>query len=219
MKIGIIGAGQIGGTLAQKLHGLGHEVEIANSRGPASLATFAAQAGVKAVTVEDAVKGKDLIIVSIPVKAVPNLPKDLFRDVPADVPVIDTGNYYPRERDGRIEPIEAGITEGRWTSQTLGRPTVKVFNSINYRPLGAEGKPKGAPGRLALPVSGDDPVAKAKVIALIDELGFDAVDNGGLDNSWRHQPGTPVYGHNGGIEETVRQLAEASPERTAKFSG
>lgn len=219
MKIGIIGVGQIGGTLAQRLAPLGHQVEIANSRGPQTLASFAREHGVKAVTVEEAVRDKDLIIVSIPMKAYPLLPKDLFASVPAGVPVIDTGNYYPRERDGRIEPIEAGKTEARWVADTIGRPVVKVFNNINYRPLGNAGKPKGTPGRLALPVSGDSAADKAKIIALLDELGFDAVDNGGLDDSWRHQPGTPIYGHNGDVAETKRQLAEASPERAAKFSG
>lgn len=219
MKIGIIGAGQIGGTLAKRLSALGHAVEIANSRGPQTLAEFAREAGVTAVGVDQAVRGKDLIILSIPMKSVPKLPKDLFRDVPPSVPVIDTGNYYPRERDGRIEPIEAGKAEARWVADTIGRPVVKVFNSINYRPLGQDGRPKGAAGRIALPVSGDDPVAKAKVIALLDELGFDAVDNGGLDESWRHQPGTPAYGTSGDVDTTKRLLAEASPERTAKFSG
>ncbi len=110
-------------------------------------------------------------------------------------------------------------TKIHMAADTLGRPVIKVFNAINYKPLGADHKPKGAAGRIAVPVSGDDAAAKAKVMALVDQLGFDAVDNGGLDESWRHQPGTPTYGHYGDVAQTKRQLADASPVRTAKFSG
>jgi len=216
-NIGIIGAGHIGGTLARRLVALGHTVEVANSRGPDSLAAFAAESGARAVTVEQAVKDKDLIVVSIPEKAIPALPAGLFRDVPASVPVIDTGNYYPRERDGRIEPIEAGKTESRWVADTLGHTVVKVFNNIYFENLAKGGRPKGAPDRVALPVSGDDRAHKAVVIALLDELGFDAVDNGGLDESWRHQPDTPAYSGNRDVAGVKEQLAAASPARTEKF--
>lgn len=217
-KIGIIGAGHIGGTLARLLAKLGHAVEIANSRGPDSLADFAAESGAVAVTVEQAVKDKDLIVVSIQEKAIPTLPAGLFRDVPASVPVIDTGNYYPRERDGKIEPIVAGKTESRWVADRLGRPVVKVFNNIYFKNLAEGGRAKGAADRVALPVSGDDPAHKAAVIALLDELGFDAVDNGGLDESWRHQPDTPAYVNNRDVAGLKEQLAAASPVRTEKFS-
>jgi len=218
-KIGIIGAGNIGGTLARNLSKLGHEVDIANSRGPQSLAEFARESGARAVSVEAAVQGKDLIVISIPQKAVADLPAGLFRDVPASVPVIDTNNYYPRERDGRIEPIETGKTESRWVADTVGHAVVKVFNNIYSTRLADDGKPKDTPGRIALPVSGDDPAHKARVIALLDELGFDAVDNGGLDDSWRHQPGTVSYVNNTDVAGLRQQLADASPERTETFRG
>lgn len=218
-NIGIIGAGNIGGTLAGHLVKLGHTVEIANSRGPETLAELAKSSGAKAVTVEDAVRNKDLIVISIPTHAVLTLPAGLFRDVPASVPVIDTNNYYPRERDGRIEQIDNGKAESRWTAETIGHSVVKVFNNIYSKRLADDGKPKGAPERLALPVSGDDPAHKAKVIALLDELGFDAVDNGALDESWRHQPGTPSYVNNADVAEVKAQLAAASPERQEKFRG
>lgn len=218
-NVGIIGAGNIGGTLAANLVKLGHTVEIANSRGPESLAEFAKASGAKPVTVEDAVRDKDLIIVSIPTHGVRALPAGLFSDVPASVPVIDTNNYYPRERDGRIEPIDNGKAESRWTAETIGHSVVKVFNNIYSKRLAEEGKPKGSPGRLALPVSGDDAAHKAKVIALLDELGFDAVDNGSLDDSWRHQPGTPAYVNNASVAEVEAQLVAASPERQEKFRG
>ena len=171
------------------------------------------------MTVEQAVKGKDLIVLSIPTHAVLDLPQNLFRDVPASVPVIDTNNYYPRERDGRIDPIEGGKTESRWTADTIGHSVVKAFNNIYSARLADDGKPKGAPDRIALPVSGDDSTHKATVIALLDALGFDAVDNGPLDESWRHQPGSPGYVNNADIAGVKAQLAAASPERPEKFRG
>src|SRR5260221_14769220 len=108
MKIGIIGAGQIGGTLTRRLTELGHKVFAANSRGPETLSDLAAETGASAVSVPEAVRGVDLIVVTIPQKNIPNLPAGLFADTPDRVVVVDTGNYYPRQRDGRIEAIEAG---------------------------------------------------------------------------------------------------------------
>jgi 8-hydroxy-5-deazaflavin:NADPH oxidoreductase len=193
MKIGIIGAGQIGGTLTRRLTALGHEVFVANSRGPETLADLAAETGATAVPVREAVRGVDLVVVTIPEKNVPQLPTGLFADTDKRVVVIDTGNYYPRQRDGRIEAIETGLPESRWVEQQLGRPVVKAFNNIYARHLLELGRPAGTAGRIALPVAGDNDAAKAVVLRLIDELGFDGVDAGGLDESWRQQPGTPVY--------------------------
>ena len=181
MRIGIIGAGNIGGALTRRLTALGHEVAVANSRGPQSLAALAAETGAKAVTAQEAVRAGKIVVVTIPMKNIPGLPKDLFAGVPADVVVIDTGNYYPQQRDGRIAGIEDGLTESRWVERQLGRPVIKTFNNIYAKHLQDHGKPKGTPGRIALPVAGDDPVAKAKVMTLVDELGFDPVDTGGLD--------------------------------------
>lgn len=217
MKIGIIGAGQIGGTLARRLRAAGHEVSIANSRGPASLAALARETGVRPVTVEEAARAGDVVIVTIPMKHVPDLPAGLFQGVPDNVVVIDTGNYYPRQRDGRIDAIERGITESRWVAQQLGRPVVKAFNNIYARHLLELGKPRGAPGRIALPVAGDDKSAKSIVIRLLDELGFDGVDAGSLDESWRQQPGTPVYGSDLDVEGVREALAAAKAERSAEF--
>jgi 8-hydroxy-5-deazaflavin:NADPH oxidoreductase len=131
--------------------------------------------------------------------------------------VVDTGNYYPRQRDGRIEKIEAGTTESRWVAQQLKRPVVKAFNNIHAQHLLEFGKPKGTPGRIALPVAGDDPAAKAVVLRLIDELGFDGVDAGTLDESWRQQPDTGVYGTNFDAEGVRRALSEASKERKPEW--
>jgi predicted dinucleotide-binding enzyme len=216
MKIGIIGAGHIGGTLTRRLAALGNDVAVANSRGPETLADLAAESGARAVSIGEAVVGKDLVIVTIPEKSIPALPKDLFSRTPAATVVVDTGNYYP-QRDGRIDAIESGTTESRWVSDQLGRPVVKAFNTIYAQHLMDNGLPAGAPGRFALPVAGDDINAKTVVIRLIDALGFDGVDAGGLDESWRQQPGTPVYGPDLDADGVRAALASASKERPPEF--
>lgn len=213
MKIGIIGAGQIGGTLTRRFRALGHEVFVANSREPETLAGLAAETGAHAVPVAEAARAGDVVVVTIPEANVRNLPKDLFAGVPRDVVIVDTGNYYPRQRDGRIDEIEAGMPESRWVERQLGRPVVKAFNNIYAQHLMERGRPQGEPGRVALPVAGDNERAKQVVLRLIDELGFDAVDAGGLDESWRQQPGTPVYTTDFDAGGVRRALAQASRER------
>jgi predicted dinucleotide-binding enzyme len=217
MNIGIIGAGHIGGTLTRRLTELGHNVYVANSRGPESLAALARETGAKAVTVNEAARNGEIVIVTIPEKNIPKLPRDLFEGVSDDVIVIDTGNYYPQQRDGRIDGIEEGTTESRWVSQQLGRPVVKTFNNIYADHLLRLGRPAGDPQRIALPVAGDDPKAKQTVIALLDELGFDGVDAGTIDESWRQQPGTPVYATDHNVEGVKEALSAASRERTPEW--
>jgi len=219
MNIGIIGAGNIGGTLARRLTALGHKVRIANSRGPESLKQLASEIGATPVTVPQAVRDVDLVVVSIPERNISKLPKGLFPDADPSIVVVDTGNYYPRHRDGRIEGIESGLTESRWVAQQLGRPVIKAFNNIYANHLLERGKPAGTKGRIALPVAGDDSPAKDAVLRLVDELGFDPVDAGGLDQSWRQQPGSPVYGTDFDAAGVRRALAAASPERRPEFSG
>lgn len=216
MKIGIIGAGHIGGNLARRLTSVGHDVAIANSRGPDTLADVASATGAKPVRAEDAVRGKDLVIVTIPEKGVPELPKNLFASTDRQTIVVDTGNYYPK-RDGKIEPIEDGTTESRWVSEQLGTPVVKAFNTIYARNIVDRARPKGDEARLALPVAGDDATAKKFVMRVIDEIGFDSVDAGSLDDSWRQQPGTPVYGAELDASGVQHALAEAKHERPKEF--
>ena len=217
MKIGIIGAGHIGGTLTRRLARIGHEVFVANSRGPQTLAGLARETGAKAVTAKEAARAGEVVIVTIPEGKIPDLPKDLFAGVPESVVVVDTGNYYPQQRDGRIEGIEEGMTESRWVQHQLGRPVVKAFNNIYAQHLMDMGKPAGTPGRIALPVAGDDRRAKSVVMKLVDELGFDPVDAGSLDESWRQQPGSPVYTRDFDAKGVQQALAEASPERTPEW--
>jgi 8-hydroxy-5-deazaflavin:NADPH oxidoreductase len=217
MKIGIVGAGSIGGTLTRRLTALGHEVFVANSRGPESLRDLAAETGARPVTVHEAARNGNVVIVTIQEKNIPHLPSDLFKGVLENVVVVDTGNYYPRQRDGRIDGIENGMLESRWVEQQLHRPVVKAFNNIYWEHLLEKGQLKGTPGRIALPVAGDDPAAKAVVLQLIDELGFDGVDAGGLDESWRQQPETPVYGTDLDAKGVRRALETASKERKPEW--
>jgi predicted dinucleotide-binding enzyme len=217
MKIGIIGAGNIGGALARRLTKLGHTVQIANSRGPESLAELAQDTGARAAAVTDAAHDADVVIVTIPQKRIPDLPANLLASAKSDAVVIDTGNYYPQQRDGRIAAIEEGMPESVWVQNLLGHPVIKVFNTIAAKNLLNEGHPRGEAGRWALPVAGDDLAAKAKVMALVDALGFDPVDAGGLDESWRQQPGSPVYVRLLTADEVRQALAQANPERPAEF--
>jgi predicted dinucleotide-binding enzyme len=215
MEIAIIGAGHIGGNLARRLTKLGHNVSIANSRGPETLIELANETGAKPKSVTDVARGAEIVVVTIPQKSIPELPAGILDEAAPNAAIIDTGNYYPH-RDGYIAPIEDGLTESRWVEQHLKRPINKAFNGITALNLLEGGLPAGALERIALPVAGDDPKAKAVVLKLIEELGFDAIDAGGLDESWRQQPGTPSYKkHNA---ESLRQaLSEASPERIPEF--
>jgi predicted dinucleotide-binding enzyme len=219
MKIGIIGAGNIGRVLALRWVERGHEVLIGNSRGPDTLAEVAGETGAKPSELTDVVRGAAVIVVTIPEKKVLNLPAGLFKDVPETTVFIDTGNYYPRERDGRIEGIESGMMESAWVAQQIGRPVIKAFNNIYAAHLRDLGKPEGTPGRIALPVSGDNAVAKAVVMQLVNEMGFDAVDNGSIDDSWRQQPGTPVYTKDFDLEGLKAGLQKAERARKPQWSG
>jgi len=218
MRIGIIGAGNIGGALTRRLTAVGHEVALANSRGPETLKDIAAETGCEPVAASEAAKGADVVVVTIPLKAVAALSAGILDGAAPGATIVDTCNYYPA-RDGRIEPIEGGLTESRWVSNELGRPVVKAFNNIRAQHLLEHGEPAGSRGRTALPVAGDDEEAKRVVMSLVDEIGFDPVDAGTIDESWRQQPGTPVYGSDLDAEGVRRALADASRERPSELSG
>ncbi|MFK0167605.1 NADPH-dependent F420 reductase [Streptomyces sp. NPDC090306] len=220
MKIGIIGAGNIGGNLTRRLTALGHDVSVANSRTPETLQDLAAETGAIPVVASEAARNAEIVVVTVPLKAVPSLPSGLFDEAADGVVVIDTGNYYPQQRDGRIDEIEdGGLTESRWTERQIGHPVVKAFNGTYAQDILDRHRPAGDPERMALPVAGDDAAAKRVVRDLIDELGFDTVDAGGIDDSWRQQPGTPVYGLRGTPAAVEEALAKAPSERPADFRG
>jgi 8-hydroxy-5-deazaflavin:NADPH oxidoreductase len=205
MRIGIIGSGNIGGTLTRRLTALGHQVTVANSRGPETLAELAGETGAVAGTVPDAAAA-ELVVLAVPLRAVPDLPAGAFEGRL----VVDANNYYP-QRDGHIASLDAKrVTSSRWVADLLaGARVVKVFNTIYAQHLLEGGRPAGAPGRIALPVASDDADAKRTVLALVEDLGFDAVDAGGLDDSWRQEPQTPVTGTDRDAEGVREALAAA----------
>jgi predicted dinucleotide-binding enzyme len=216
MRIGIIGAGNIGSALASHLVPLGHDVRIANSRGPETLTEVAARTGARPVTLADTVESAEILVISIPLKAVTLLPKALFASQNPALIVIDTNNYYP-SRDGRIEAIEDGQLESAWLAEQIGRPVIKAFNNILAPSLAKKAAPQGSVGRLALSVAGDPDTARSKVLRLVDELGFDPVDAGPLTESWRQQPGTPSYCKDFGAVAMKDALARADRGRISEY--
>jgi predicted dinucleotide-binding enzyme len=207
MQIGVIGAGHVGGTLARKLVRSGHEVGIANAHGPATLRELIAELGEHAcpLSVDEAASFGEVIIVSIPFGAYEKLPSALL----AGRTVVDTMNYYAR-RDGMYPGLDSGLITSSELLQAHvpGARVVKAFNTVRWDVLRDEGKPAGAPGRLAIPLASDHAASKSLVMGLIDEVGFDAVDAGGLAQGGRRlQPGSRVYGANLDALTTRQRLA------------
>jgi predicted dinucleotide-binding enzyme len=191
MKVGIIGAGNIGGGIARNLISAGHDIRIADAKGPDAIRDQFAGTGVKAVELAEIVSDVDAIIVSVPVIAMPDL-AELLKDIPSNVTLIDTSNYYPF-RDGQLAELDGGKPESIWVSEALGRPVTKAFNAALAQTQVAKGLPRGSPNRIALPVAGDSEHDKRVAMQLVEDAGFDAVDAGSLAESWRQQPGTPAY--------------------------
>src|SRR6266436_916382 len=200
MHIGLIGPGDMGEVIVKKLRDADYPVKMANSRGPESLRGLAAKTGAMPVSVEQVVQDVDILFIVVPQKAISKLPKGLLNKARKEAIVIDVGNYYP-SRDGRIDEIENGLTESVWVERQRGRPVVKVFNTISAKALAEAGRPAGSRDRVALPISGDNSKAKEIVAQLLDQIGFDSVDAGTIAESWRQQPGSPVYCTNPTKEE------------------
>src|SRR6267378_4154859 len=217
MQIGIIGIGEMGGTIARRLRERGHSVRVANSRGPEAVKQFEDEIGVDSAYIYGAVEGADVVLLSMPFPAVAKLPDDLFNRAAEGVVIIDTGNYYPDVRDAHIPEIDAGMPESVWISQQLGRPIFKAFNSIMFHALSELGKPEGAPDRLAIPVAGDDARGKQIVMSLVNDMGFDPVDGGSLQQSWRQQPSTPAYCCDYDAQQTREGLRAAVKGKAEKI--
>jgi predicted dinucleotide-binding enzyme len=212
--IGIVGAGQLGSVLAKRLVMLGHTVKVANSRGAGSLEALVRKTGAKAVDVSAVGHAADLLILAIPLGKVTTLREEVIDSWRQGQVIVDAGNYVPL-RDGRIEQIDHGMPETVWVEQQLRTPVVKAFNSISDLSLEYGGQPAGSPTRIALPVSGDDSQARAVVMRLINDLGFDALDAGPLADSWRQQLGQPAYCTDGTAHQLTRLLARAQWESVA----
>lgn len=211
MKIGIIGTGAIGGTIAKKMVAAGHDVKVYNSDEADKLKARAEELGASPSTKEDVVKNVDVVILSLPTLAIPSLSKSLFTNFPENVIVVDTSNYYPF-RDAEIEELKNGKVESVWVSEQIGRPVIKAFNNLLAESLLNGGKKKGADDRIAMAIAGDNIESKKVISGLIDDAGFDAVDSGNLSDSWRHQPGTPAYCTELNAEELKQALKDGNKE-------
>ena len=201
MKIGIIGTGHIGKTLVLKLSAAGHDVKVANSRGPGSVEASLLVNGARAVEAAEAVAEVEVVILSIPLNRIPEI-SPIIKDVPADAVVIDTSNYYPF-RDSQIGEIEAGQVESLWVANGSAS-------------LAKKGTPAGTPGRIAIPVAADRDHDRQVAAALIEDSGFDAFEAGSLADSWRQQPGAPAYCTDLTREEMGAALAAADKPRLPK---
>ncbi|WP_104182151.1 NADPH-dependent F420 reductase [Arthrobacter sp. B0490] len=213
MRIGILGAGSIGKTLAIKLAGAGHEVRIANSRGPESIGADVLSTGARAVDASEVVSDIDVLIISIPLNAIPGV-ADLIRSAPSDAVIIDTSNYYPL-RDQKVDALEAGQVESVWVSEQLQRPIAKAWNAITSQSFESEGRQAGAPDRIAIPVAADRDIDRTVAMDLVDQTGFDAFFSGSLADSWRQQPGTPAYC----TDRTSKELSAALDAANSSVSG
>ncbi|MBO1022804.1 NAD(P)-binding domain-containing protein [Methylobacterium sp. SD274] len=214
MKIAIIGTGHIGKTLVQKLSAAGHDVRVANSRGPEAIPVDLLANGARATTVPDAVKDVDVVILSIPLNGIPKI-APLVRTLPSETVVVDTSNYYPM-RDERIDAIEAGQVESLWVAQQLGRTVVKAWNAIGSASLAEKGSAPGTPGRIAIPVAADRDQDRRIGMSLVEDTGFDAFDAGPLASSWRQQPGAPAYCTDLTLDEMPAAHAAAKVDRLPK---
>ncbi|MBO9702352.1 MAG: NAD(P)-binding domain-containing protein [Sporocytophaga sp.] len=215
MKIGIIGAGQIGGTLIRQYTRAGHNVKMTNSSGIEKLQSLVSETGAVATTLNEVVNDVDVIVVSIPMIAILDLPRNLFKNISTNTVIIDTCNYYPI-RDGKIKDLEAGMPESIWVSNQLQQPVIKVYNSIFSGSLVSSDLPKGTASRIALPISGDDKQAKELVSTLVNDSGFDSLDCGSLQDSWRQQPGSPVYCTDLTLSQLKKSIGKARKELLAE---
>ena len=211
MRIGVIGAGEIGGTLVRHYTKAGHRVKMTNASGPAKLKILAEESGATAVTLADVIRDVDVVVVSIPLIGVLNFARGFFEKMPPDIVIIDTCNYYPI-RDGLITDIEGGMPESVWVSTKIQRPVVKVYNSIFYGSLVQSGLPHSNASRLALPIAGDDKRSKEVATILVDNSGFNAFDYGTLEDSWKQQPGSPVYCTDLNLNQLKKSLGKARKE-------
>lgn len=206
MKIGIIGAGFVARNITEVAIKNGHEVMISNSRDPKTLFTTVFSLGCKAGTAEQAAAFGDIVIAAVPMSSYKSIPVGPL----AGKVVIDTDNYYP-DRDGSIPELDNHQTT---TSELLARHLpqsniVKAFNAIIITQLPTDGRPSGDPARRALPIAGNDPVAKKLVSDLHDQFGYDIVDAGPLAEGRRFERDTPAYCIRSNKAEMTALLAKA----------
>jgi len=210
--LGLIGAGRIGSQVARLAVAHGYDVVISNSRGPETLADLVRELGprARAATPLEAATAGDLVVVTIPLKAIATVPVEPL----AGKIVIDTNNYYP-QRDGHIRALddETTTTAELLQAHLPKSKVVKAFNHIYASQLTTDGSPPGTPNRRALVIAGDDAGAKSVVTRMLDAFGFDVVDAGPLAEGWRIQRDTPGYGPRRNADELRSDLAAAKRYR------
>ena len=207
MKIGIIGSGNIGGTLGKHWATVGHEV-IFSSRNPEQLKPMADEVGAKIGDVQEAATFGDIILLAIPFGKVPELAQQIGR---LDNKIlIDAGNPYP-QRDGdvaqKVIDDESQTATGYVASQFPGAKTIKAFNSIYFKVLAQQAFRSGDE-RIAVQVCGDDEPAKQTVKQLIEEIGFAPQDIGSLSQGVIFEPDAPLYNKNLKIREAQDLLSQ-----------
>ncbi|WP_280465317.1 NADPH-dependent F420 reductase [Nocardia brasiliensis] len=216
VKIGVIGAGILGGTLARRLATVGNTVQVANSREPESLSDLLID-GMSAGWAADVAAASEILFLALPYSAVQKAATLVAEHAGPETIIVDTGNYYP-ERDGVLPGLaDTDIPDTVWLSGLIGRPIFKAFNNITYVSLRDGGRAPGSPQRFGLPIAGPDGPAKDRLSQLVDQAGFDPVDGGTLDRSWRQQPGSPVYVTDLLAVELRRQLQAAVPQDAAIY--
>ena len=207
--IGIIGSGHVGSNLARAALARGYDVVLSNSQGPDSLAGLVKELGPKAsaATPAQAAAAGDFAIVAIPLATVDQVPVEPL----AGKVVIATINYFPQQF-GHIPEIDNGTTTapGLLQAHLPASRVVRAFSMINAAEMSGDGHPRGDPERRALALAGDDPAARQLVAGLYDEFGLDAVDIGGLDESWRIEAGQPAFVVRQDVAELTANAARAS---------
>ena len=206
--IGIIGSGQVGSNLAKAAIAHGYDVVLSNSQGPGSLADLVSDLGpmASAATPAEASAAGDLAIVAIPLTTIDQVPVEPL----AGKVVIATINYFP-QRLGHIPEIDDGTTTapGLLQAHLPTSKVVRAFSMIDAADMSGDGHPEGDPERRALALAGDDPAAKQMVAGLYNEFGFDALDIGGLDESWRIESDQPAFVVRQSLAELKANVAQA----------
>lgn len=218
MRIGIIGIGAVGGTLARKLVMAGHDVKVANSRGKDAVKGFANEIGAKASDLYDISNNLDVLILSVPYTAIEHLKQNALSTLSDDVIVVDTANYYPEIRGSAIKGLGNGEVESMWLAKQINHSVIKTFNTLLAESLSNRGKERGEVGRLAMQIAGDSVEQKEKVKELIEECGFDPLDIGSIEESWKMQPNSAGYCCDYTVEELIRikKMSKQTPKSVAE---
>jgi len=218
MKIGILGVGNIGQIIARRAAAAGHDVKVANSGDPKTVAPSVLETGARAEWTKDVAKDVDVLVLSIPFFRTPAL-RELVSALPGETVVIDTSNYYPGRagyyagRDPVVSELDQGQSETEWMQKQLGHPLAKAWNNILSETLAQKNHPKGHPDRLAIAVAADRPRDLELTSELVELTGFDAYHTGSIEESWRHQPGSPAYCTELKASEMAAALAAAERSR------